>query len=580
MSNEIHFAILILSGLLSLVLFLYSLMRVRLKTIYIPLAFFALGITFMSFSDAVYYNYSSIYHYKIAIFEYIFINMISISWFSLMIEFTGYLKKWFKQLVIVAVIFSFSGYLGVITNPFHHLFYRYSTIFFSSNEVYGPWFWYNSVINYILIITGIGLVVYKDMREVSKRNILLVIGVVIPIIANIIYIFDLANLHYDITAAALSISAVVFLYVTILEHEMEKDLIEPAYLMNNIDIGVFSISGSKVVAQNSAFNEILSHKGKFYKVTDIIQYLNEYTVASNEIIENALLSHGKNVSKEIKLKGSGKIIRVDVKSVYKESREIGKIVTLMDLSDLENVEKLNKALQEMNAQLEEQKEKQIRILGHLSHDLMTPVTSIEGYIKYILEGKLGEISEKQRKSLLIVDKNMIRLQKMLENVLLITKLETAKDIYNKKLFDIKVLIIEIYEERNMLAVEKGFDFKLNIELKDTMILGDREKIHTVIDNLLDNAFKYTEPFGQIILFARNEAENIIFGVKNKGKYIDKEYIERITEPFVRLKSVTDKKGVGLGLAIVKSIVNAHNGTFKVESSKSGFNTFSVTIPQY
>lgn len=175
---------------------------------------------------------------------------------------------------------------------------------------------------------------------------------------------------------------------------------------------------------------------------------------------------------------------------------------------------------------------------------------------------------------------MLRLQKMLENVLLITKLETASDAYNKKLFDLKVLLIDLFEERNMLAVEKEFDFKLDINLKEKMIFGDREKIHTILDNLLDNAFKYTEPFGEIVLFARNTGNNVVFGVKNTGKHISNEDIERITEPFVRLKSVESATGVGLGLAIVKSIVKAHNGEFNVESLRNGFNVFSVSLPQY
>jgi len=581
MANGIYFIVLTISGVISLLMFLYAIFQIGAKKIYIPFAFLSLGIAMMSLMDAFYYGLSPIYHYSIMRVEYIFINMMSISWIILAVMFTEYFRKYLTKITFFSIVLSLFGYLGVLTNPYHHLFYKYSIVYFRTNTVYGPWFWYNAIINYVFIFSGIVMVVIKAIRNVSREHIILAFGIMTPLILNILYIFRIVKTEVDLTAPALLVATAVFLYVIILKQKLENDILDLDTIMGNMQVGFIAFSDNSVIAQNRAVGELLSTERRFKKISEFIQFISrERAIDVSKHLENALASENTDYTGQFRIKDNDKVISIDIKSIYKNGKERGKIAILNDLSRFRNLESLNVALREMNAELKHQKEKQSRILGRLSHDLMTPITSIEGYLKYVLDGKLGNLSEKQKKALLIVDKNMLRLQKMLENVLLITKLETASDAYNKKLFDLKVLLIDLFEERNMLAVEKEFDFKLDINLKEKMIFGDREKIHTILDNLLDNAFKYTEPFGEIVLFARNTGNNVVFGVKNTGKHISNEDIERITEPFVRLKSVESATGVGLGLAIVKSIVKAHNGEFNVESLRNGFNVFSVSLPQY
>ena len=569
-----------LSGFLSLSMFFYSIFQIGTKKVYLPFAFLTLGVALMSFMDAIYYGISPVYHYEIFSIRYIFTNMVSVSWMILAIVFTGYFKKYLRKIIIISIALSFLGYIGVLTNPYHHLFYRYSIVYFTTNTVYGPWFWYNAVINYIFILTGIIVVIIKTVHNVSREHIILVLGVLTPLLINFLYVFKIIETEIDLTSLGLSVAAAVFLYVIILRRELEKDILNPDFIIDNMQVGFLAFSSNRIIAQNKAVGELLSTDRKFAKISEFVQFLNEQGSGISRHIEAALTSGNIDHTGQFRMKNNDKTIGMDIRSVYKNGKPRGKIVILTDFSRFQSMEGLNVALREMNAELKIQKEKQARILGHLSHDLMTPITSIEGYLKYVLGEKLGTLSKKQKKALLIVDKNMLRLQKMLENVLLITKLETASDVYNKKLFDLRVLLVDIFEERNMLAVENEFDFKLDINLKEKMVFGDKEKIRVILDNLLDNAFKYTEPFGEIILFAKTSGNNVIFGVKNTGKHISNEDIERITEPFVRLKSVKDTSGVGLGLAIVKSIVKAHNGEFHVKSSRNGLNIFSVSLPQY
>jgi signal transduction histidine kinase len=367
-----------------------------------------------------------------------------------------------------------------------------------------------------------------------------------------------------------------------IEEKIGDNIMDLTYIIDHMNVGILVLSANnEVITYNRSFKSILGIQDEYiYRSSDIITIVNRIIKNHSEIkkITGALIGTNIEFMKEVLLDNPKTTVRIDIKSIFKNRSEIGKVISITDLSNVKNLKNLNLTLELINKRLETERKEQQKILDHFSHDLMTPISSIEGYTSYLLFGKLGELNEKQKKSLKIIDSNIKRLEKMIQNILTMVKIKNAKDYYVMEKFNLKQLMIDAYENRNILAIERGYDFRIDIESHNNMIYADKQKIRVIIDNFLDNAFKYTPEEGIIIIYSDEKDNSIIFGVKNSGAYLSQNEIEEIKKPFVQLNKSNCLKGVGLGLAIVDSIARAHNGKLIITSNKFGLNNFAVSIP--
>lgn len=235
-----------------------------------------------------------------------------------------------------------------------------------------------------------------------------------------------------------------------------------------------------------------------------------------------------------------------------------------------------------NLEIETLKDQDIyrrEFLGNISHELKTPLFTIQGYILTLLDGAKDkpELCEKYLKR---AEKGVERLEYIINDLDLITKLEVGDLNLNIKSFDIVALIQNIFEMLEIKASKKQITLMLDRKYEPIYVLADVGRIRQVLVNLIVNSLKYGHQKGTTEVSIEELIDSkLIVRITDNGEGIKKENIPRIFERFFRVdKSRSrDEGGSGLGLAIVKHIIDAHNEQIYVESVYGIGSEFSFTI---
>ncbi len=214
-----------------------------------------------------------------------------------------------------------------------------------------------------------------------------------------------------------------------------------------------------------------------------------------------------------------------------------------------------------------------------AHQLRTPLSTIKWTIRMILDGDVGEVSEEQRELLeqtYISNERMIRL---INDLLDVSRIEEGRLLYNQEDTQIEDVLDSVIEASQEMLRNKNMVLEVN-KKETPKVKIDKEKIGVVIQNLLENAIKYTEQGGKIKITLDNDEKNVIFKIEDSGVGIPKSQQDRIFTKFFRAENVTrmETDGTGLGLYTTKNIVQAHKGQIWFESEENKGTTFYFTIP--
>lgn len=219
-------------------------------------------------------------------------------------------------------------------------------------------------------------------------------------------------------------------------------------------------------------------------------------------------------------------------------------------------------------------------ISDISHELKNPLSIIRESIAIIHEGILGNVDKKKSSILNIALSNIDRLNRLLNSLLDLAKLEAGKSVLNRIYFDTKGLIAECVDFILPSLKTKGIKMKVNTPAKYSRIWADRDKITQVINNLLSNSLKFTDKNGLITIGIEQNNKNVIISVKDTGVGIEKAHLDSIFDKFKQVgKSLSQKKGTGLGLTISKEIIDLHRGTISVQSELGKGSTFTITLPR-
>jgi two-component system phosphate regulon sensor histidine kinase PhoR len=219
-------------------------------------------------------------------------------------------------------------------------------------------------------------------------------------------------------------------------------------------------------------------------------------------------------------------------------------------------------------------------MGNVSHELKTPLFTVQGYILTLLDGAMDD--EKIRKKYLTrASKGVERLIYIIKDLDMIAKLEVGDLSLNKEDFDIVELVKSVFELFEMKASKKKITLTFDIDYKEPiMVYGDKERIQQVLTNLIVNSIKYGREKGTTEVSIENLIKNkAIVRVTDNGEGIAKENIPRLFERFYRVDKSGSRKegGSGLGLSIVKHIIEAHEEKIYVESELGVGSEFSFTL---
>lgn len=219
-------------------------------------------------------------------------------------------------------------------------------------------------------------------------------------------------------------------------------------------------------------------------------------------------------------------------------------------------------------------------VGNISHELKTPLFTVQGYISTLLDGA-AEDKALLYKYLKRADKGVERLTYIIKDLDMITKLETGDLSLNIESFDIVELIKNVFDLFEMKAAKKKIALTFDMDYKHPiMVNGDRERLQQVLTNLIVNSIKYGEKNGTTEVSIENLIKNkVIVRVTDNGEGIEKEHIPRLFERFYRVDKSGSRKegGSGLGLAIVKHIIEAHHEKLYIESEPGVGSEFSFTL---
>ncbi|MGE7915078.1 ATP-binding protein [Lysinibacillus xylanilyticus] len=263
------------------------------------------------------------------------------------------------------------------------------------------------------------------------------------------------------------------------------------------------------------------------------------------------------------------------KYIVKSKDELGqmgealnKISTNLEQKITELVHANAKLAQDYELQLK-LKEKEKEFVANVSHELKTPLTVINGYIKGI---KNGVYEQNDLKYCDVILDEVDRMTEMVQEMLDISRLESPIYQLTESTFDLWHTFLKVYDKFKAMADEKGLQVRFEID-EEAYVNGDIKRIEQVITNLFINAVKYTPKHNRInIKIVYLEGLNkYMFKIENENIFIPYDEIEQIWDPFYRVEKSRNKEfgGSGLGLAIVKQILESHNSSFGVNNTENG-----------
>ena len=217
-------------------------------------------------------------------------------------------------------------------------------------------------------------------------------------------------------------------------------------------------------------------------------------------------------------------------------------------------------------------------IATVSHELKTPLTSMQMAVYLLLEEKVGVLNTKQTELLVAARINSDRLFEMVENLLDLARFEGGSALIDKASMSSHTLIEEIIKREHELIASRGLRLEVNEEPDLPSISVSRLRIGQVFANFISNAIKYSPPGGTIRLSAaRENPKTVRFSVRDEGKGVPKELGRKIFDKFFRGADAAGE-GAGLGLSIAREVVLAHGGDIGVESNSGEGSEFYFTLP--
>jgi two-component system, OmpR family, phosphate regulon sensor histidine kinase PhoR len=239
----------------------------------------------------------------------------------------------------------------------------------------------------------------------------------------------------------------------------------------------------------------------------------------------------------------------------------GVVAVMHDQTEIERVEKTRRDF-----------------IANVSHELRTPLTSIQGYAETVLDNE--QLSESAHEFVEIIRKNAMRMARLTEDLLVLARVESGERSFKMETATPQELLEESVQTFQEIADSRGIELTV-MNTASSVVSVDRDAIHQVFGNLIDNAMKYGEDGHKILIGACEREDGVQFFVRDFGAGIPSDHLPRLFERFYRVDKARSREsgGTGLGLAIAKHVVRAHGGTIKAESELNHGATFYFTLPR-
>ena len=256
------------------------------------------------------------------------------------------------------------------------------------------------------------------------------------------------------------------------------------------------------------------------------------------------------------------VFEIRISPVFSGEEFLGVVAVFQDISKLKELERVR-----------------TEFVANVSHELKTPLTSIMGFVETLKEGAVEDAAQRVR-FLQIIDEHSKKLHALIDELLLLSKIESAQGVIQKEPVEVESLlkkVLELFEEG--LKTQK-IKAHLKITPKPFWVEGDRLLLERAFSNLVSNAVKYNKPNGEILIEASCGPKSADISFADTGIGIPESDLGRIFERFYRVdrSRARESGGTGLGLSIAKHIVERHDGTIEVKSRLGQGSSFLVRLP--
>ncbi|MDI6734896.1 MAG: ATP-binding protein [bacterium] len=343
-------------------------------------------------------------------------------------------------------------------------------------------------------------------------------------------------------------------------------------ILNNMADGLVVIDVDfKVQMTNQAAQEMLGHSEEELKNHPIFEFIQDEDFP---ILLEKTIKQGQLTSEEIELINpkdhKKEVLTLKMTSLKDISgKVIGVIVVSRDVTEEELMERAR-----------------ANFLSLVTHELRTPLTSIKAYTETLLDGVSN--SEEEKEFLEVIDAESNVLIRQINEMLMVTELDVKRIPLRKRMINLSQLVTELIDPTKSvketllekMADEKKIKISINIAKGLPDFRADYTKIKTAIEQLIENAIKFTKPGGQVTVWAEKTDDKIKIWVTDTGIGISEDKIPLIFTQFYQLEEPMTKeaKGIGLGLSLVKHIIQTHGGDIWVESEIGKGSSFFFTLP--
>lgn len=320
-------------------------------------------------------------------------------------------------------------------------------------------------------------------------------------------------------------------------------------ILRSMESGVIAVDGDDTVITINPYAKRVFGIRRDIGGEKISKYIKDYDI-------NTFLNEEDDSEKEVKiLHPVERELRIKKASIIDGVDRIGKVIAVQDISDI-------KRLENMRSQF----------VANVSHELKTPLTSIKGFTETL---KYVEDEETRKKFLDIIEKEADRLGRLINDILILSKIESDISGEEDEFLPNKV-IDDVINMVKVLADNKNITIELE-ERNYDLLFGDKDRFLQLVLNIVENSIKYSNEGSTVKISSFTKGDNYNLIVEDNGIGIPKEDIPRIFERFYRVDKARKSGGTGLGLAIVKHIVKTFNGNIKVESVLGVGSKFIVQI---
>lgn len=514
--------------------------------------------------------------------EYVGIPFISTLWLLLVLHFTGFyphFRKWVPLLFVIPVLTLIFHY----TNDVHHLFYKEMTLFHNDEitvveTVKGPWYWVHILYNYSEALAGMVLFAMMYIKSGQRKRmqiLMMMMGVLAPFVANIIYLIGNFSFVLDLTPLGFVVTG--YFYIRGIYRFNMLQLV-PTALQNvfeHMNDGVLIFDKhQKLTEINPASLELLKW-GDLN--TDFYHQGNELFHEFPDVLK--LLGQSENGECLITLKDlqGEQFLHVNMSILYDGRNKVsGKILLIRDMTEIT----LNQDRLLRNAtQIAEFSTFKDKLFTVVAHDIRDPLAMLVNLTE-ILQEELEEAKSDSMDVFLEVSEQVKGTYVMVEKLLDWYRSQNGNLHFSPLAWQASSMVQHALSAMKHRLELKKIQVKLDLD-DDLTIFADKEMMDLVFRNLLSNAIKFSPQNGEIRISSRLDGDKVRFTMSDDGPGIDDKIAQNLFRKVSVLSSheMNIEKGSGLGLYLSHDFVKLNNGEIGFESVLGNGSSFYITLPQ-